>query len=179
MISSLAQWVKDPMLLWCRLQLWGGFDPWSQNFSMPWVWPLKRKKTWWRLVRVKRMGALCVVSDRVYFLPPTGVVRCSQLPEVSWSADPVPACNSKQRKYAWARCQLRLPAGFQKGRACMLCSPVPKRGTDMQEQKVLQGPGLSNRAASSPHCSCPRSLCSSAEGPLCPDGCECGVPQTA
>ena len=28
-------------LLWLKLLLWWGFDPWSRDFGMPWVW-LKR-----------------------------------------------------------------------------------------------------------------------------------------
>ena len=47
-IRSLA-WcsaLKDPTLpqRWHRLQLWLGFNPWPENFHMPWVWPLKKKK---------------------------------------------------------------------------------------------------------------------------------------
>ena len=62
-IPSLAQWVKDPALLWAmvevthvawiwhgcgsgvgqQLQLW--FDPWPGNLHMLWVWPYEDKKT--------------------------------------------------------------------------------------------------------------------------------------
>ena len=36
-ILSLVQWVEDLMFLqlWCRSQLWLGFDPWPGNFVMP------------------------------------------------------------------------------------------------------------------------------------------------
>ena len=42
----LVQWVKNPTLLqlWCRLQLWLGFNPWPGNFHVLWVWPKKKKK---------------------------------------------------------------------------------------------------------------------------------------
>ena len=45
-IPRQAQWIKDLVLvqLWCRLQLWLGFDPWPGNVHMPWVWPKKKKK---------------------------------------------------------------------------------------------------------------------------------------
>ena len=41
----MAHQVKDPALslLWLRLQLWCGFNPWPRNFCMPWV-SLKRKE---------------------------------------------------------------------------------------------------------------------------------------
>lgn len=68
----------------------------------------------------------------MYLLPLTGVVRHSELPEASWSPDPVPACNAKQCEYAWPICQLQLPVGFQKGREYVF---------EVQYQKMLQGPG--------------------------------------
>ena len=39
--------LKDPALpqLWCRSQLWLGFNPWPRNFHMPWVGPLTKKKS--------------------------------------------------------------------------------------------------------------------------------------
>ena len=39
LIPSLAQWVKDPVLvqLCHRSQLWFRLDPWPGNFHMPWV----------------------------------------------------------------------------------------------------------------------------------------------
>ena len=35
----MAQWIKDMVLslLWLRLLLWCMFNPWPQNFCMPWV----------------------------------------------------------------------------------------------------------------------------------------------
>ena len=42
--------LKDLTLLqlWHRLQLQIGFNPWSWNFHMQWVWPLKTKVGgWW------------------------------------------------------------------------------------------------------------------------------------
>ena len=40
LIPSLAQWVKDLVLLqlWCRSQLWLRFHSWLGNFCMLWVW---------------------------------------------------------------------------------------------------------------------------------------------
>ena len=36
----MAQWVKDLMsLLWLWSLLWHGFNPWPENFHVPWVWP--------------------------------------------------------------------------------------------------------------------------------------------
>ena len=37
----MAQQVKDLVLslLWLRLLLWLGFDPWPQNFCIPWAQP--------------------------------------------------------------------------------------------------------------------------------------------
>ena len=39
-VATVMQWIRDPVLLqlWCRSQLWLGFDPWSGNFHMPHVW---------------------------------------------------------------------------------------------------------------------------------------------
>jgi len=36
---SAAAWVKDQALLqlWCRSQLWLGFDSWPRNLHTPWV----------------------------------------------------------------------------------------------------------------------------------------------
>lgn len=65
--------------------------------------------------------------------------------------------------------RLRLPGGFLKGRQHVLWGPVPAC-----EQKAK----LDNRPASSQPCPCPRSLCSSVEGPLCLGGCGCGALQT-
>ena len=44
--SLVALQVKDLALslLWLRLLLWHGFDPWPRNFHMPWVLPKKKKK---------------------------------------------------------------------------------------------------------------------------------------
>ena len=44
-IPHLEQWVKYPVLpqLWCRSQLWFGFDPCLGNFHMLQVWPKKKK----------------------------------------------------------------------------------------------------------------------------------------
>ena len=38
-IPGLAQWVKDPVLrhLWHRSQMQLRFDPWPENFQIPWV----------------------------------------------------------------------------------------------------------------------------------------------
>ena len=46
LISSLMQGVKDLvlLLLWHRLQLWHGFDPWPGNFHVLQVW-VKKEKT--------------------------------------------------------------------------------------------------------------------------------------
>ena len=43
--SLAAQWVKDLMLslLWSRLLLWQGFNPWP--FCMLWAWSKKKKKS--------------------------------------------------------------------------------------------------------------------------------------
>ena len=40
----MVQWVKNPALslLWLGLQPWCGFNPWPQNFSLPWMWPKKK-----------------------------------------------------------------------------------------------------------------------------------------
>ena len=47
-IESSAQpsRLKDPVLLQlrCRSHLWLRLNPWSRNFHMPRVWPLKKKK---------------------------------------------------------------------------------------------------------------------------------------
>jgi len=45
LIPSLAQWFKDLALLqlWRKLHLRLGFDPWPENFHMPWVQPKKKK----------------------------------------------------------------------------------------------------------------------------------------
>ena len=45
-VPIVVQWVNDLVLseMWYRLQLWLGFDPWSENFHMPQVWLGKRKK---------------------------------------------------------------------------------------------------------------------------------------
>ena len=53
-------WVKDVALpqFWHRSQLRLGFDPWAENFYMPWVW-LKKEKKAGRFV-------LCDIS-RTYF----------------------------------------------------------------------------------------------------------------
>ena len=42
----MAQWVKDPALslLWLRLPLQRGFDPWPGNFHMLQVWWKKGKE---------------------------------------------------------------------------------------------------------------------------------------
>ena len=42
----MTQWVKDPALslLWHWSLPWLGFDPWPENFCMPWVWPQKMGK---------------------------------------------------------------------------------------------------------------------------------------
>ena len=42
----MGQWVKDSVLpqLWCRLQLWGGVNPWTRNFHMPQVWGKKKNQ---------------------------------------------------------------------------------------------------------------------------------------
>ena len=42
-IPGLIQWVKDLALslLWLRLLLWHGFDPWPGNICMPQTWPKK------------------------------------------------------------------------------------------------------------------------------------------
>ena len=46
LIPSLVRCIKDPALLqlWCRSQLWPGFDPRSGTFHMPWLQPKKKKK---------------------------------------------------------------------------------------------------------------------------------------
>lgn len=46
LIPSLAHWVKDPALtlLWHSLQMQLRFNPWPQNFHMPWVRPKMKKK---------------------------------------------------------------------------------------------------------------------------------------
>ena len=41
-----VQWVKGPgittaLQLWSRSQMYLGFNPWSSDFHMPCVWPLK------------------------------------------------------------------------------------------------------------------------------------------
>lgn len=52
----MAQWVKNPTAMagvqfqarCSRLkdptlpQLWFGFNPWPENFRVPWVWPFKK-----------------------------------------------------------------------------------------------------------------------------------------
>ena len=37
----MVQWVKDPALslLWLRLLLWPGFNPWPRKLCMPQAWP--------------------------------------------------------------------------------------------------------------------------------------------
>ena len=42
----MAQHVKDLvlLLLWLRLLLWRGFDPWPENFHMTWVQEKEKKK---------------------------------------------------------------------------------------------------------------------------------------
>ena len=44
--SLVAQHVKDlvVLLLWLRLLLWRGFDPWPENFHMTWVQEKEKKK---------------------------------------------------------------------------------------------------------------------------------------
>ena len=38
--SEVAQWVKDPSLS----LPWLEFDPWPENFHVPWTWSKKKKK---------------------------------------------------------------------------------------------------------------------------------------
>ena len=42
----MAQQVKDLELprLWHSSKLWLGFNPWSEKFHMPWMWPEKRNR---------------------------------------------------------------------------------------------------------------------------------------
>ena len=44
--SLVAQQVKDSALslLWLRLLQWHRFDPWPQNFHVPWARPRGKKK---------------------------------------------------------------------------------------------------------------------------------------
>ena len=39
--SGLAQWVKDPVLLWlwCGSKMWLQFDPWTGSLHVLQVWP--------------------------------------------------------------------------------------------------------------------------------------------
>ena len=48
-IPGPVQWLKDPVLLqlWCRLQLWLGFDPWPRVFHISHVQQKKKKKSLW------------------------------------------------------------------------------------------------------------------------------------
>ena len=43
--SLEAQQVRDPALsvLWFKLLPWHGFNPWSRNFHMPWIWTKKKE----------------------------------------------------------------------------------------------------------------------------------------
>ena len=46
-IPGTVQWLKNPVLpqLWCRLQLWLGFDPWPRVFHISHVQQKKKKKS--------------------------------------------------------------------------------------------------------------------------------------
>ena len=50
MIKNLTVADRVPVEVWCSglkdqaLQLWLGFNPWSENFHISWVWPFKNKK---------------------------------------------------------------------------------------------------------------------------------------
>ena len=39
-VPAVVQQVEDPAIL----QWWLGFDPWSRNFHMLWVWPKRKEK---------------------------------------------------------------------------------------------------------------------------------------
>ena len=45
-VPATVQWSKDLALpqLWCRAQLWLGFDPWPRNFNMLQLQTKKKKK---------------------------------------------------------------------------------------------------------------------------------------
>ena len=54
-IPGTVQWLKNPVLpqLWCRLQLWLGFDPWPRVFHISHVQQKKKKK---KVFEITTMG---------------------------------------------------------------------------------------------------------------------------
>ena len=44
-------------LLWLKLLLWWGFDPWLRNFCMLWVQPKKKKKEFCSLSHSKQTNS--------------------------------------------------------------------------------------------------------------------------
>ena len=59
--------LKDPALLhlWHRSQLWLRFSPWTGNFHMAWVQPLKKKEK----EKGKKMGVDCAFSVQLECCP--------------------------------------------------------------------------------------------------------------
>ena len=74
--SPVAQWVKDPVLLqlWCRLQLWWGFDPWPGIFHMLQVWSKKKKKKKEFQLWFRELSTWCSPCEDAGWIP--GLTQC-------------------------------------------------------------------------------------------------------
>ena len=76
--SLVVQWVKDQAfsLLWLRLQLSCGLNPWPWNFCMPWAWPkIKNKNKKQAVIKSKTPKPRSnPMQNRCHFLPYSGVL---------------------------------------------------------------------------------------------------------
>ena len=84
LIQSLAQWVKDPVLLqlWCRLQLRLGFYPWPGNSMCRGCGHRKKKKRGVPVVAQRKQIRLGTMRWRIQLLTLLSVLRilcCQEL----------------------------------------------------------------------------------------------------
>ena len=105
LIPGPLQWVKDLALpqLWCRSQMWLGFNHWLGNFQMPQVWPKKKKKKDIQCheFRYKFIlkASFIILKCRLY---KTTTWKGKGLPIKSWLEESQGLCwNKKQPKKAW------------------------------------------------------------------------------